>query len=236
MDYNWLFPGADARPVGDKGWGSFATEPIAAGTTVAAFGGWIVTRETLATFSDDRQGRSIQVDEDLYLVSDETPEPGDMLNHSCEPSCGLVGATLLVARRDIEVGRGAHVRLRHLRLERLRRVRVPLRRAHVPRRRDRSRLDEARAAGEVRRLVLALPRSAASPRSPRRCTDARPAAATCRAKPARQLRVGGGHPRSHERQGTARAEPRPIRYDDDGGRTRRRGRHHALSSSGATPR
>jgi hypothetical protein len=104
VDYNWLFPGADARPVGEKGWGSFATEPIAAGTTVAAFGGWIVTRETLSTFSDDRQGRSIQVDEDLYLVSDETPEPGDMLNHSCEPSCGLVGATLLVARRDIEVG------------------------------------------------------------------------------------------------------------------------------------
>ena len=27
-----------------------------------------------------------------------------MLNHSCEPSCGLVGATILVARRDIEVG------------------------------------------------------------------------------------------------------------------------------------
>jgi len=27
-----------------------------------------------------------------------------MLNHSCEPSCGLVGATLLVAMRDIAVG------------------------------------------------------------------------------------------------------------------------------------
>ena len=56
MDYNWLHPTADARPVGAKGWGSFATERIVAGTTVAAFGGWIVTRETLSTFSDDRQG------------------------------------------------------------------------------------------------------------------------------------------------------------------------------------
>ena len=27
-----------------------------------------------------------------------------MLNHSCEPNCGLVGGTLLVAMRDIEVG------------------------------------------------------------------------------------------------------------------------------------
>ena len=104
MDYNWLHPTADTRPVGGKGWGSFATEPIPAGTTVAAFGGWIVSRETLSTFNEDRQGRSIQVDTDLYLVSDETPEPGDMLNHSCEPSCGLVGATLLVAMRDIAAG------------------------------------------------------------------------------------------------------------------------------------
>ncbi len=104
MDYNWLFPGAEARPVGAKGWGSFATERISAGSTVAGFGGWCVDGTTLATFSHDRQSRSIQVDEDLYLVSGETPEPGDMLNHSCEPSCGLVGANVLVAMRDIEVG------------------------------------------------------------------------------------------------------------------------------------
>ena len=104
MDYNWLFKGAEARPVGAKGWGSFATEPIPAGTTVAGFGGWCVDGATLASFDHDRQGRSIQVDEDLYLVSGETPEPGDMLNHSCEPSCGLLGTQLLVAMRDIGPG------------------------------------------------------------------------------------------------------------------------------------
>jgi hypothetical protein len=104
VDYNWLFPGAEARPVGAKGWGSFAIEPIPAGTVVAGFGGFCVTGATLATFDDDRQGRSIQVAEDLYLVSGETPEPGDMLNHSCEPTCGLIGASVLIAMRDIEVG------------------------------------------------------------------------------------------------------------------------------------
>jgi hypothetical protein len=104
VDFNWLFPGADARPVGAKGWGSFATEPIAAGTVVAGFGGWAVTYATLSTFAHDRQGRSIQIAEDLYLVSGDTPEPGDMLNHSCEPSCGLVGANVLVAMRDIAIG------------------------------------------------------------------------------------------------------------------------------------
>ena len=153
MDYNWLSPKAEARPVGAKGWGSFATEPIAKGTSVAGFGGWVVTRETLATFSEDRQGRSIQIDEDLYLVSDDTPEPGDMLNHSCEPSCGLIGATRPRRAARHRGGRGAHLRLRHLRLQRLRRVHLPLRRAHLPRHRDRPRLDQARAPGQVRRLV-----------------------------------------------------------------------------------
>ncbi|MCX6413793.1 MAG: SET domain-containing protein-lysine N-methyltransferase, partial [Actinobacteria bacterium] len=104
LDYNWLNPKAQARPAGGKGWGSFAEEPIAEGETVVGFGGWVVTRETLSTLIEDRQHRSIQVDEDLYLVSDDTPEAGDMLNHSCEPNCGLVGGTLLVAMRDIEVG------------------------------------------------------------------------------------------------------------------------------------
>ena len=104
MDCNWLSPKAEARPAGEKGWGSFATEPIAAGETVAAFGGWVVTGAVLDTLTAERQGRSIQVDADLYLISAETPEAGDMLNHSCEPNCGLLGQTLVVAMREIRPG------------------------------------------------------------------------------------------------------------------------------------
>jgi len=104
VDYNWLNPKAQARPAGDKGWGSFAIEPIAAGETVTAFGGWVVDRATLSAMNPDRQSRSIQVDDDLYLVSSDMPEPGDMLNHSCEPNCGLSGSILLIAMRDIEPG------------------------------------------------------------------------------------------------------------------------------------
>lgn len=104
MDYNWLTPKAQARPAGEKGWGSFVLEPIRKGETVAAFGGWVVTREVLSGMSHDRQSRSIQVDEDLYLVSSDTPEPGDMLNHACDPNCGLAGSSMLIAMRDIEPG------------------------------------------------------------------------------------------------------------------------------------
>ena len=99
-----LFRSLEARPVGEKGWGSFALEPVEGGETVAAFGGHVVTGAGLAGFSVDRQSRSIQVDADLYLVSGETPEPGDLLNHSCEPNCGLLGQMLLVAMRDITPG------------------------------------------------------------------------------------------------------------------------------------
>ena len=52
----------------------------------------------------DRQHRSIQIDEDLYLVSADEPAPGDMFNHSCNPNCVLLGSQVLVAWRDINVG------------------------------------------------------------------------------------------------------------------------------------
>ena len=77
VDYNWLTPKAEARPAGDKGWGSYVTEPIQAGETVAVFGGWVVDESTLATMSLDRQHRSIQIDADLYLVSSD---PDTMLS------------------------------------------------------------------------------------------------------------------------------------------------------------
>lgn len=104
MDHNWLTDKAHARPAGEKGWGSFAVHPIAAGETVAAFAGWVVPRRILAGLPADRQSRSIQIDDDLYMVADVTPEAGDMLNHSCEPNCGVSGSILIVAKRDIAVG------------------------------------------------------------------------------------------------------------------------------------
>ena len=104
MDFSWLTPKAQARPAGAKGWGSFVVEPISAGETVAAFGGWVMSGLDLAQLPHDRQSRSIQIDVDLYLVSGATPEAGDMLNHSCNPNCGLLGSQLLVAMRDIAPG------------------------------------------------------------------------------------------------------------------------------------
>jgi hypothetical protein len=101
---NYLTPQAENRPLPGSGTGSFALETIPAGATVAVFGGTVVTRVELDLMSRDRQSRSIQLDETLYLASPETPEPGDMVNHSCAPNCGMQGSTIVVAMRDIQPG------------------------------------------------------------------------------------------------------------------------------------
>lgn len=100
---NWLTPKAQPRVTPGKGHGSFVVEPIKAGETVAAFGGFVMDRHMLDQLDGERQSRSMQIDDDLYMVSAVSPEPGDYINHSCDPCCGIVGSVLVVAMRDIAI-------------------------------------------------------------------------------------------------------------------------------------
>jgi uncharacterized protein len=102
--HSWLSPMAQVRPVGDHGWGAFALVPIRAGETVAAFGGYVITTGQLAEHSAERVSRSIQIADDLFLLAAPSPEDGDLINHSCDPNCGLMGETVLVAKYDIGIG------------------------------------------------------------------------------------------------------------------------------------
>ena len=104
LEHNWLSPKAQARSTENKGWGSFAIEPISKGEAVASFGGFVTSKNELKNFDVERISRSIQISDDLYLVSGANPEPGDQINHSCDPNCGLLGATIVVAIRDISIG------------------------------------------------------------------------------------------------------------------------------------
>ena len=52
----------------------------------------------------DRRSRSIQIDEDAFLLGPVDREPGDAVNHSCDPNCGMGGAAQVVAMRDITAG------------------------------------------------------------------------------------------------------------------------------------
>jgi hypothetical protein len=58
----------------------------------------------LAQMSAPRRHRAIEVTEDMYLVARDLPEVGDLFNHSCEPTCGLQGSSLVVTMRDVAVG------------------------------------------------------------------------------------------------------------------------------------
>jgi hypothetical protein len=77
---------------------------IPAGTSVATFGGTALTRMDFAKFEAERRSRSLQVNTDLLFLGPPSREPGDSINHSCEPNCGMRNATTIVAMRDIAVG------------------------------------------------------------------------------------------------------------------------------------
>jgi SET domain-containing protein len=84
--------------------GSFAISKISKGEMVASFGGNVIVQSELANYPADRVSRSLQLNKDTYLLSGNIPEPGDMINHSCEPNCGLAGTSSVLALRAIEIG------------------------------------------------------------------------------------------------------------------------------------
>jgi uncharacterized protein len=103
MLLNWTSSATEMRLATDRGHGLFAVAAIEAGTVVAVFGGNPCDRATLSTLSPVRQMHSIQIDDDLFMVGAEDDEPGDMINHSCVPNCGLAGNVVVMARTDIRV-------------------------------------------------------------------------------------------------------------------------------------
>jgi len=101
---NFLTPRAVPFGTPPHGFGSRAIEVIPAGTSVATFGGTALTHSALAQYDADRRSRSIQIDTNLFLLVPPTREPGDSINHSCEPNCGMRNATTIIAMRDIAIG------------------------------------------------------------------------------------------------------------------------------------
>ncbi|NJL72784.1 MAG: SET domain-containing protein, partial [Candidatus Competibacteraceae bacterium] len=92
-----------ARPAFGEQLGVFALQPIRQGELLGLFGGDIMTADQLTQVADDIRPLSIQVEEDLYLVSLD-PSPGDRFNHCCDPNAGVEGHIAIVALRDIKAG------------------------------------------------------------------------------------------------------------------------------------
>jgi hypothetical protein len=62
-----------------------------------------MTWETLNQLPFEIRRLTLQIDEDLYIVTSQEG-PADWVNHSCEPNAGLSGQIVLVAMRDIAPG------------------------------------------------------------------------------------------------------------------------------------
>jgi SET domain-containing protein len=103
LDYNWLTPKAQMRVTPGKGSGSFVVSKISKGEMVASFGGNVIDHSELTNYSADRVSRSLQLNDDTYLLSGNIPEDGDMINHSCKPNCGIAGTSSVQALRDIQI-------------------------------------------------------------------------------------------------------------------------------------
>ena len=102
---SYLSPRLVARPLPEKGFfGVFAQQPVASCELLVMWSGKIVHTDNLPELTILEISRSVQVEEDLFLVPMVEGEPGDFINHSCDPNAGLQGHIALVALRDIQVG------------------------------------------------------------------------------------------------------------------------------------
>ncbi|MCE9647441.1 MAG: SET domain-containing protein [Chloroflexi bacterium] len=104
MIYSYLNSKCESRDHVEGGCGVFAKSPIEKGELVSLWGGRIVRRDELDPSMPRFTQRVLQVDEDLFLLTAEEPEPNDCFNHSCEPNLGFFGQIGLVALRRIEAG------------------------------------------------------------------------------------------------------------------------------------
>lgn len=101
---SYLSPKLISKSDPDKGGhGVMAQTFIPAGELLVVWGGDIVSGSQLPDFTPAQQRRSIQIEDDLYLVPGRVG-PADYVNHSCEPNAGLNGQICLVAIRNIEPG------------------------------------------------------------------------------------------------------------------------------------
>lgn len=84
--------------------GAFALQPISQGELVTVWSGFITHVTDFDDLPEVQKRHSIQVEEDLYLVSFDPNEPADFINHCCNPNAGLSGQMVLVAMRHINTG------------------------------------------------------------------------------------------------------------------------------------
>jgi len=102
---SYASPKLEARQHPHKGgWGVYAREGVRAGELLIVWSGEVVTGDQLPRLREAGYPYSVQVEENLYLVTMRPPETADLVNHCCDPNAGVSGQMTLVALRDIAPG------------------------------------------------------------------------------------------------------------------------------------
>ena len=94
----------EVRPNPAKGnFGLFAHEAIHQGELLICWAGYIATADEFEQLPPFEREHSVQIEENLYQIPYAVGEdPGDYVNHSCDPNLGLSSSISLVALRDIQ--------------------------------------------------------------------------------------------------------------------------------------
>jgi hypothetical protein len=101
---SYLNPKCESREHAEGGCGVFAIAAIGKDELISLWGGRIIQKKELDPGIPRFTQRVLQLDEDIYLLTSEEPEPNDYFNHSCEPNLGFLGQIGLVALREILPG------------------------------------------------------------------------------------------------------------------------------------
>lgn len=84
----------------------FAQEAVRAGEVIAAFVGQVHRAKKISDLPndppDELRDHCIQVSAETYLHGKSGL--AELINHSCDPNCGIQGKSMIVARRDIAAG------------------------------------------------------------------------------------------------------------------------------------
>ena len=100
----YLSPKCEFRLRCDTEKGVYAAQDIREGELIAVWGGKLFRSAHLANLPQSIRRYTLQIEDDLYLVSVRGAHGSDLINHSCSPNAGLKSATSLVAMRDIKAG------------------------------------------------------------------------------------------------------------------------------------
>jgi hypothetical protein len=104
IDTQFHIPGLTLETRPEAGMYVVTSRPIPAGTIVVAWSGPVVDREVFATFDHHVRSHSVQVADDLFLIPPDPLELVDYVNHSCDPTCGMLGSQMLVSMRPLAAG------------------------------------------------------------------------------------------------------------------------------------